>query len=112
MKIDLLHKKKCISCSGKTNKLSNEEININLKFLKDWEINKEREMIFKRYNFKSFKQALKFTNQIGDIAEKEGHHPDISFGYGYCLILLHTHAIKSLSINDFILASKINQLSH
>ena len=46
-----------------------------------------------------------------ELADKEGHHPDISIGWGYCLIMLHTHAIQGLSINDFILASKIDQLN-
>ena len=55
-------------------------------------------------------KALKFTNLIGDLANKEGHHPDISVGWGYCLVMMHTHAIKGLSVNDFILASKIDKL--
>ena len=48
------------------------------------------------------------TNLVGKIAENEKHHPDISLGWGYCLIMIHTHAIKGLSKNDFILASKID----
>jgi len=48
--------------------------------------------------------------EIGELAEEEGHHPDISLGWGYCLIMIHTHAIKGLSINDFILASKIDKI--
>ena len=52
----------------------------------------------------------KFTNLIGDLSEEEGHHPDISLGWGYCLVMIHTHAIKGLSINDFILASKIDKI--
>ena len=65
-------------------------------------------MLFKKFIFKTFKAALNFTNSVGDLAEKEGHHPDISLGWGYCLIMIHTHAIKGLSINDFVLASKID----
>ena len=101
---------KCKACSGKTPKLNNQEIDFNIKKLNDWQINDERKMIFKRIVFKSFNKSLDFINLVGVIAEKEGHHPDISFGWGYCLILLHTHAIKGLSINDFILASKIDQI--
>ena len=48
----------------------------------------------------------------GEIAEAEGHHPDISIGWGYCLIMVHTHAINGLSINDFILAAKIDNIKN
>ena len=99
---------KCKACSKNTPKLNNEEIEINLKIIDSWNINEDRSMIFKKVKFDTFKKSLKFVNLIGEIAEKEKHHPDISFGYGYCLILIHTHAINALSINDFILAAKID----
>ena len=67
-------------------------------------------MIFKKFHFKNFKEAIKFTNIIGEMAESEGHHPDISLGWGYSIIMIHTHAIKGLSVNDFVLASKIDKL--
>ena len=111
MTSEKLHTLKCSACTGKTPKLNTQEININLKKLNNWKINDDQQMIFKRINFKSFKQALNFTNLVGSIAEKENHHPDISLGWGYCLIMIHTHAIKGLSINDFILASKIDLIS-
>ena len=76
------------------------------------QINEEQKMIFKKFNFKNFQQSLNFVNQVGILAEKEGHHPDISLGWGYCLIMVHTHAIKGLSINDFILASKIDLIDN
>ena len=102
---------KCSACSGKTPKLSDQEINENLLNIKNWKLNNKREMIYKKVKFKDFKLALTFTNLIGEIAEEEGHHPDISIGYGYCLIMIHTHAINGLSLNDFILASKIDQIT-
>ena len=111
MKLGELNELKCSACSGNTPKLNEEDINIYLNKLKNWQINDEHQLIFKKIKFKTFKQALVFTNLIGEIAEKEGHHPDISLGYGYCLILIHTHAIKALSINDFILAAKIDKIS-
>ena len=74
----------------------------------NWSVNDQQEMIFKKFTFKSFKKALIFTNLVGKIADEERHHPDISLGWGYCLVMIHTHAIKGLSINDFILASKID----
>ena len=111
MKIDFKNKK-CEPCSGNTPKIEPEEISKYLSQLKGWSVNSEQEMIFKKFIFKTFKKALEFTNLVGKIAETEGHHPDISFGWGYCIIMIHTHAIKGLSINDFILAAKIDQLNY
>ena len=111
MEKNYLHNLKCEACSGKTPKLNHKEIITNLRKINDWKANDENEMIFKRIDFKSFKQALEYTNLVGEIAEKENHHPDISLGYGYCLIMIYTHAIKGLSLNDFILAAKIDQIS-
>ena len=106
--INKLSQLKCEPCSGNTTKLNNAEINRNLMKINNWSLNKDNEMIFKKFTFKTFKKSLNFTNLVGHISEKEGHHPDISLGFGYCLIMIHTHAIKGLSINDFILASKID----
>ncbi len=106
-----LSEKKCIPCSGKTPKLSILEINSKLSEIQDWKINNDKEMIYKKFNFNNFKKALQFANRVGDIAEIENHHPDISLGWAYCLIIIHTHAIKGLSENDFILAAKIDKIS-
>ena len=105
-----LSKLKCEACSGDTPKLNSIEIQENIKKINNWTLNNDKEMIFKKFLFKSFKKALKFTNEVGQLAETESHHPDISLGFGYCLIMLHTHKIKSLSKNDFILAAKIDEL--
>ena len=101
---------KCEPCNGKTPKLNSNEIIKYLQKTNNWTVNNEQEMIFKKFNFKNFKEAIKFTNIVGEIAESEGHHPDISLGWGYSIIIIHTHAIKGLAVNDFILASKIDQL--
>ena len=107
-----LSQKKCEPCSGKTPKLNFEETSKYLSELNSWSVNDKQEMIFKKFKFKSFKQSLNFTNIIGELAELEGHHPDISLGWGYVLVMLHTHAIKGLSLNDFVLASKIDNLDN
>ena len=111
MKSTLINKK-CEPCTGTTPKLESNEVHELLNQIDNWKLNDEQEMIFKKFNFKSFKKALEFTNLVGEIADKEGHHPDISLGWGYCLIMIHTHAIKGLSVNDFILASKIDRLNY
>ena len=66
--------------------------------------------LFKEFKFKDFKESQKFVNDVGVIAEKENHHPDISFGWGYCKIIIFTHAIKGLAESDFILAAKIDKI--
>ena len=101
---------KCEPCSGNTPKLSFDEVSKYLSELNQWSVNDNQEMIFKKYKFSNFNNALKFANNVGKLSDKEGHHPDISIGWGYCLVMMHTHAIKGLSINDFILASKIDQI--
>ena len=109
MNVDLKNQN-CQSCSGNTPAFDNNQISEHLAKLDNWSVNNEQKMIYKKFNFKTFKEALNFTNKVGAISDKEGHHPDISLGWGYSLIMLHTHAIKGLSINDFILAAKIDIL--
>ena len=109
MNLDLTNQK-CQACSGNTLKFNENKIINYLSKLNDWSVNEEQKMIFKKFTFKTFKQALDFTNRVGKLADEEGHHPDISLGWGYSLIMIHTHSIKGLSLNDFILAAKIDIL--
>ena len=108
---ELLKNMKCKPCSGNKPNMNQKEILLNLDKINNWEINDEKKMIYKKFKFKNFKKSLEFSNLVGKIAEEEGHHPDISLGWGYCLIMIHTHAINGLSINDFILASKIDLIN-
>ena len=110
MNIDLKNQK-CQACSGNTPKFNEKQISDHLSELDNWSVNDEQKMIYKKFNFKTFKQALNFTNKVGEIADLEGHHPDISLGWGYSLVMLHTHAIQGLSINDFIIAAKIDEIT-
>ena len=64
----------------------------------------------KNFKFKNFSESQKFVNMVGNIAETEGHHPDIIFGWGYATIQIFTHKIKGLVESDFILAAKINKI--
>jgi len=110
----MLYKKKCIPCSGEMSPFSKLEINNYLKKIKHWKINLNKNKAFylsKNYKFKNFLGSLKFVKQVSVIAEKEGHHPDINFGWGYAKIIIYTHAINGLSESDFILASKIDRIS-
>ena len=104
-----LNHQKCKPCEGIGDKLSKKEIKNLSKQVRGWNLSKKN-YLTKAFLFKNFKDALAFTNSIGKLAEKEGHHPDIKFGWGYVEINLTTHALKGLSMNDFIMASKINTL--
>ncbi len=99
---------KCHACEGLEDKLSKKQIKQNIKQIKNWRINKN--CIKKSLKFKDFKSALSFVNKVGKLAEKEGHHPDILLSWGRVEITLFTHSLNGLSINDFILAAKINAL--
>ena len=108
-----LHNKKCIACDGNTLPFDTSEIHKYLKKVDDWDVKsseKKNYYLEKEYKFKNFIESQKFVNKIGVIAELEGHHPDISFGWGYAKIKIFTHAIKGLAKSDFILASKIDQI--
>lgn len=103
-----LNDKKCVPCSQGAVPLTLDEINDFLNDLNDgWEL-KENKFIEKTYKFKNFREALDFTNQIGDIAEEEGHHPDIFLSWGKVVVKLWTHKIEGLHENDFIMASKFD----
>lgn len=105
-----LTKKKCKPCEGGTPPLSQDEISEYTKHIQeDWKV-EENKKISKDYSFVNFKHTMDFVNKVADLAEEEGHHPDMHVYYGKVTIELTTHAIKGLSENDFILASKIDNL--
>ena len=72
------------------------------------ELRDEGKKIYKEYKFSNFVETLEFVNKVGALAEDEGHHPDIAFGWGYADITIFSHKIEGLHENDFILASKID----
>ncbi len=90
--------------------MSREEAEQLLKELNDWSLIDEGRLLAKSFHFKDFKDTMAFVNQVADIAEAEGHHPDMTIGYGNTTIELMTHAIGGLSENDFIVASKVDQI--
>lgn len=105
-----LHIKKCEPCEGGVEPLKTSEYQQYLDMLNNWSV-LDGKIIEKIFQLKDFRSALDFINNVGKIAEEEGHHPDILlFGWNKVKIMLTTHAIGGLSINDFILASKIDRL--
>tara|TARA_B100000902_G_C26971505_1_gene745616 strand:+ start:10 stop:354 length:345 start_codon:yes stop_codon:yes gene_type:complete len=111
---DLL-KKKCKPCEGGVIPFDISEIHKYQKKVDDWNIIKNEKNIFlleKNFKFENFINSQKFINHVGKISEEEGHHPDITFGWGYAKINITTHAIEGLSENDFILAAKIDKIAN
>lgn len=105
-----LTQKKCVPCEGGVTALTQDEAKAMLKEVPGWEFANGGKAIHRKFKFGNFVEAHAFVNKVGTIAESEGHHPDITFGWGYANILLFTHAIGGLHDNDFIVASKINAL--
>ena len=106
-----LSNKKCLPCEGGVIPFDISEIHKYQKKVDGWDIVKDRKNIYlleKKFDFKNFLESQNFVNVVGQISEEEGHHPDISFGWGYVKIQITTHAIEGLSENDFILAAKID----
>ena len=104
---------KCAPCEGGVIPFDISEIHKYQKKVDGWDIlqdTKKKFFLNKRFNFNNFTKSQEFINKVGEISEDEGHHPDISFGWGYAEIKITTHAIEGLSENDFILAAKIDQL--
>ena len=101
--------KQCVPCRGGVPPLDRAQAEAYLKEVPGWSLPDDRR-IQRRYMFKNFVEALAFVNRVGELAEREGHHPDILFGWGYCEVTLYTHKIKGLHENDFIMAAKINEL--
>lgn len=105
--------KKCIPCRIGAPTLKPAEVKDYLKKVsKDWVAKDNPQRIEKVFEFKNFKSALSFVNKVGQLAEEEGHHPNIRlFAYKYVEISAWTHKIGGLHENDFILAAKIDGLS-
>ena len=111
---DLVNKK-CEPCEGGVLPFDISEIHKFQKKVDGWDVKKnEKQKYFleKNFRFKNFKKSKNFIDMVGQIAENENHHPEITFGWGYAKIEITTHAIEGLSINDFILAAKIDQIAN
>ena len=105
--------KKCIPCKGDIPGFDINEIHKYLKKVDGWEVKKNENdnyFLTKDFKFENFNQSQNFVNNVGNVAEEENHHPDISFGWGYAKVNIFTHAINGLAESDFILASKIDKI--
>ena len=105
-----LAQKKCVPCEGGMPPMTKEEAREYLAQVIGWQLPDDAKSISKTFKWKDFKEAMAFVNQIAQIAEAEGHHPDIHISWNKVKLELKTHAIRGLSENDFILAAKIDRL--
>ncbi len=104
-----LSSKQCVPCRGGVPPLEGDEITKLLDQLSSWEVVNQHHLK-KSYKFSDFRQSLAFVNRVGELAEEQGHHPDICFGWGSAEITIWTHKIDGLTESDFILAAKIDEL--
>jgi 4a-hydroxytetrahydrobiopterin dehydratase len=106
-----LAEKTCTPCRGGIPPLTEEEAAAYRAQAPDWELLDRATRIERTYRFKNFGEAFKFVERAAALAEAEGHHPDISFGWGYATVSMRTKKIKGLHENDFIMAAKLDRIA-
>jgi 4a-hydroxytetrahydrobiopterin dehydratase len=106
-----LAEKSCTPCRGGVPPLTREEAAAYHGQAPDWALLDEATRIERNYRFKNFRDAFAFVGRAAALAEAEGHHPDIKFGWGYATISLHTKKIRGLHENDFIMAAKLDRIA-
>ena len=105
-----LASRECIPCRGGVPPLAGEELEtLHRQLGNGWKV-VEGHHLEKEFGFDDFRQALKFTNRLGDLAEEVNHHPDLRLGWGYVHVSLWTHKIDGLSEADFVWAAKADRL--
>jgi len=105
-----LAEKECVPCRGEVPPLKGAQLaNVASELNGGWQIIKEHHLE-KEYKFKDFRQALDFTNKVGELAESQGHHPDIFLAWGKVKLTIWTHKIDGLTESDFVLAAKADKL--
>lgn len=105
-----LSSKKCVPCRGDVSPLSPSDAEMLSRQVPLWSLASGGTRIRREFRFKDFKSALKFVLKVSKLAEEEGHHPDLSFGWGYCSVTFYTHKIGGLHENDFIMAARTDAL--
>ena len=104
-----LAERQCVPCRGGVPPMKGDEITEMSSQLPDWQVVNEHHLR-RNYRFKDFRETLDFVNRVGELAEEQGHHPDICFGWGKADITIWTHKIDGLTESDFVLAAKIDKL--
>ena len=103
--------KKCVPCKGGVPPLEGGQLRTLLEQLGGgWKVVDDHHLV-KEYRFPNFREALDFTNRVGELAEEQGHHPDIKLSWGRVRLLVWTHKIDGLTESDFIWAAKADGLA-
>lgn len=106
-----LFEKKCQACEGEVKALNHEQIlNLLPQLSKEWTLEQQPDRLERVVHFKNYYHTMAFVNALAFIANTENHHPDLKISYNRCEIVWQTHALGGLSLNDFICASKTDQL--
>lgn len=105
-----LSNKDCVPCQGGVPPMSADEAQKTLSQLDGWTLSDDGTTISRRFEFKGFAKAVEMANLAAWLGNKQGHHPDISFGWGYCAVAFTTHEAGGLTENDFICAAKLDAL--
>jgi len=105
-----LSDKRCVPCRGGVPPMGAVEAGKLVSQVSGWTLEEEIKGIHRQFRFRNFAEAMRFAWQVGEIAEAEGHHPDLSVGWGYCTVHFRTHSIGGLTENDFVMAAKVNRL--
>jgi 4a-hydroxytetrahydrobiopterin dehydratase len=105
-----LASKTCVPCRGGIPPLTRDEAQELLARAPEWGLQENGTRLTRRFEFEDFKKAIAFVNRVADIAEEQGHHPDIAIHWNKVDLVLWTHKIGGLHENDFILAAKVNRL--
>jgi len=106
-----LASRSCTPCRGGIPPLSSPEAESYLASAPGWALADDARRLERAFRFRNFREALDFVQRVGELAESEGHHPDISFGWGWAKVSWHTKKIKGLHENDFIMAAKTGALA-
>jgi len=105
-----LTSKTCIPCEAGGEPMLSEQIMIYAKDVPKWQVGGDDKNISRRFIFKDFKEAMNFVGKVAELAEREGHHPDITISYNKVTLTLTTHAVGGLTENDFIVAAKVDKI--
>jgi 4a-hydroxytetrahydrobiopterin dehydratase len=103
--------KNCTPCRGGIPPLSSDEAERLRAQAPDWALLDDAKRIERSYRFRNFRDAFGFVERAAELAEAEGHHPEIRFGWGFATVSLQTKKIKGLHENDFIMAAKLDRIA-
>lgn len=102
----------CVPCTGDIPTLTTDEVEQHMAALhEEWQLDAEKQSIVRNFAVRGFAKAVYLANLAAYLADSEGHHPDIAFGWGYCAVSFTTHNSGGLTLNDFICAQKLDRLT-